>query len=121
MNFSTKEELTRRPPLRTHTLHLRSGHNLKVTALLPEIRARFPLIGTWDKLVLALQHGVVEPQLSAKDAAAFLNAFPLDAAAAGKKILELSSEYDHPRVSGGTESEHFLAALEGIASLRGER
>lgn len=121
MNFSTKEELTRRPLLRTHTLHLRSGHNLKVTALLPEIRARFPQTGTWEKLVLALQHGVVEPQLSAKDAAAFLNAFPLDAAAAGKKILELSSEYDHPRVAGGTESEHFLAALEGIAGLRGER
>ena len=116
MNFSTKEELIRRPPLRTHTLHLRSGHNLKVTALLPEIRARFPQIGTWDKLVLALQHGVVEPRLSAKDAA-----FPLDAAAAGKKILKLSSEYDRPAVSGGTESEHFLAALEGIAGLRGER
>ncbi len=122
MTYCSREELTRREfPVRTYDLTLSSGLRLKLAPLLPEVRARFPKLDVWKKLVFALHFGVVEPKLSPQDAAAFLNANPLDAAAAGRRIFALSAEYDRPGAAPRDETEHFFAVLEGIAGMRGER
>lgn len=122
MKYCTREELIhRKMPVRAHDLLLPSGRCLKVVPLLPEVRARFPELNPWKKLVAALHFGIVEPELSVSDAVAFLNSAPLEAVAAGRRILALSAEYDRPDAVRKDETEHFFAALEGIAGMRGER
>lgn len=122
MKYCTREELLHRnTPVRTHDLQLPSGRCLKVVPLLPEIRARFPKLDPWKKLVAALHFGIIEPKLSVNDVVAFLNTAPMEAVAAGKRILQLSADYDRPEAVRKDETEHFFAALEGIAEMRGER
>lgn len=122
MAYCTKEELLRRRhPVRTCDLELSPGRRLKIGPLLPEIRANFPRKSSWEKLLLALHYGIQEPKLSIPEAAGFVNAEPLEAIAVGKRILELSGDYDQPERTRRDETEHFFAALEGIAGMRGER
>ena len=109
MKYCTREELLHRnTPVRTHDLLLPSGRCLKVVPLLPEIRARFPKLDPWKKLVAALHFGIVKPKLSVNDVVAFLNTAPMEAVAAGKLLcggkcyrLRRLQPNPHRRLFGG--------------------
>ena len=122
MEYSTKEDLLRRrEAIPCQDIELPEGGKLKVGPLLPEVRARFPQKNSWEKLLLTLHFGIQTPQLSLRESAEFVNLFPLRAVAVGRKILQLSAEYDRQGIPERDETDHFFAALEGIAERRGER
>ena len=122
MEYSTKEDLLRRrEAIPCQDIELPEGGRLKLGPLLPEVRARFPQKNSWEKLLLTLHFGIQTPQLSLRESAEFVNLFPLRAVAVGRKILQLSAEYDRQGIPERDETDHFFAALEGIAERRRER